>query len=459
MGKRKFLLMGLCLAAVIAVLDNDPAFGVPSFARKYHTSCSTCHIAPPKLNGFGRAFRNNGYRMPGNDEDLIKQDRVPLGAPAWKQVWPEGLWPSDIPGGTFIGIALESNLSITPKARVTTEFDGIEEVGLLLGGTLGETFSFFGDLELFEDGKPGGIGRAFVNYTPSHQFNLTVGMFEPRAAPFSNHLRLTRQTSYLTNVFPTVPAGNFFGFSPNQRGVELWGGAEGPKKKGGLLYSFGVVNGQFGGAAEALEESPLRSTIEEIEEEAEEHGGEFDVNSGKDVYVQASYKIGGLGVFGGGATESLTQTNNWRDDSLTLGGYYYRGTTGAFIGNEEEEEFLNSGNHFYRAGVTADWWFKDLNVFAAYQYNHDRLRDRREFNAKLFMVEGSYVLPWPWIIPAVRFESVDPSFGRSFNRTTLSATILLRANALLTFDGTASRKAPNLPIFENQIKVGFRVYF
>jgi hypothetical protein len=415
---------------------------------------------PPKLNAFGRSFRNNGYRMPGNDEDLVKQEKVPLGAPAWKRVWPEGIWPSDIPGGTYFGLEVDSNFTVNPSAKVSTEFDGIEEVGLLLGGTLGETFSFFGDLELFEDGEPGGIGRAFVNYTPSHLFNVTVGQFEPRAAPFSNHLRLTRQTDYLMDVFPAVPAGNFFGFSPNQRGVEFWGGLEGPKNKGGLLYSFGVVNGQFGGAAEKLKESSLGPSIAEIEEEAEEAGGEFDVNSGKDVYVQAAYKIGGLGVFGGGAKESLTQTNNWRDDSLTLGGYFYRGTTGAFIEQDGEEEFLNSANHFYRTGITVDWWLRDLNLSAGYQYNRDRLRDGREFNAKIFMVEASYVTPWPWVVPAVRFESVDPSFGRSFNRTTLSTSILLRANTVLTVDGVVnSKRAPNLPIFDDQFRVGFRIYF
>ncbi|MEE8202093.1 MAG: hypothetical protein V3R29_13120, partial [Candidatus Acidoferrales bacterium] len=450
---RNWLRRGMLVAVVVSVVVSvffltfsQPASAVPSFARKYKTSCMTCHVAPPKLNAFGRAFRNSGYRMPEGDEDLVKQEKSPLGAPAWKQVWPEGIWPADIPGGTMLGFILESSYTINQSAQVTNEFDGIEEIGLLLGGTVGESFSFFGDIDLFEEGEPGGIGRLFFQYNnPSRYFNVKIGQFEPRAVPFSNHRRLIRLTNYLSNVFPTVPAGNFFGFSPNQKGVELWGGLEGPGGKGGLLWAVGVVNGEFGGAAEALEESALGELIEKLEEHAEEVGGEFDVNSGKDVYLQASYKIGGLGVFGSGS-ETTVQTNNWRDDSLTLGGYLYRGTAGAFLDTPLGEVFEDNGNRFIRAGVTFDWWFKDLNLFGGFQINNDDLQDGREFNVGITTIEANYVTPWPWVQPAVRFEAVNPDFGSGFNRTTISTTLLLRANVILGLEGSFSRSgAPLLP--------------
>ncbi|MEE9234002.1 MAG: hypothetical protein V3U28_01000, partial [Candidatus Acidoferrales bacterium] len=113
---RNWLRRGMLVAVVVSVVVSvffltfsQPASAVPSFARKYKTSCMTCHVAPPKLNAFGRAFRNSGYRMPEGDEDLVKQEKSPLGAPAWKQVWPEGIWPADIPGGTMLGFILESS--------------------------------------------------------------------------------------------------------------------------------------------------------------------------------------------------------------------------------------------------------------------------------------------------------------------------------------------------------------
>lgn len=462
---RKGLWVVVFVGVVVVFLLSQPASAVPSFARKYQTSCMTCHVAPPKLNAFGRAFKNSGYRMPEGDEELVKQEKSPLGAPGWKEVWPEGVWPADIPGGTMLGFIIESSYSINRSSRVDNEFDGIEEIGLLLGGTVGDSFSFFGDIDLFEEGQPGEIGRLFFQYNnPSRLVNVKFGQFEPRAAPFSNHLRLIRQTSYLANIFPTIPAGNFFGFSPNQRGVEFWGGREGVGGRGGLMWAFGVVNGNFGGAAEALEESEaLAELIEELEEHAEEEGGEFDVNSGKDVYFQGSYKIGGLGVFGSGAGSTLQQVNNWRDDSLTVGAYVYRGTAGAFLETGDPlnpEEFDNDGNTFYRLGVTLDWWFKDLNLFGGYQLNRDDLRDGRDFNVGLSTVEINYVSPWPWIQPGVRFEVVNPDFASGFNRTTISNTLVLRANVILALEGSFSRSgAPDLPPFDDQFKAQMRFLF
>jgi hypothetical protein len=444
------------------VMYSERAIAVPSFARKYHTSCLTCHVAPPKLNAFGQAFRNLGYRMPGNDEDFIKQAKVSLGSPVWKQVWPKAVWPADIPGGTFIGLGVESNFIVNPSANVSNEFDGIDELGLLLGGTIGESFSFFGDVPLFEGGNPGGIERLFIQYNnPKHLFNVEFGQFEPRAVPFSNHLRLIRQTGYLADTFPTIPSANFFGFSPSQRGVEFWGGREGPKGKGGFLWAGGVVNGEFGGAAEALEEAPaIAALLDELTENAEMTGGEFDRNSEKDFYGSVSYKFGGMGVFGSGAESAIKQSNNWRDDSLTLGGYIYHGIAPTFLDLPGGEEYSANGNRFIRTGATFNWWFKDLNLFGGYQFNRDSLKDGRQFHVGISTVEANYVTPWPWIQPGVRFEAVNPNYMPAFNRTTLSTTLLLRANALLAFEGSVSNnKAPALPPFDDQFRTEFRILF
>lgn len=50
-----------------------PAYGIPAFARKYQTSCATCHVAFPKLNAFGESYRRNGFQFPeGTDLEYIK---------------------------------------------------------------------------------------------------------------------------------------------------------------------------------------------------------------------------------------------------------------------------------------------------------------------------------------------------------------------------------------------------
>src|SRR5438105_10901215 len=55
-----------------------PAQAIPVFARKYGTSCQTCHTVYPKLTPFGEAFRHNGFRFPGTDSDYWKQDTIAL---------------------------------------------------------------------------------------------------------------------------------------------------------------------------------------------------------------------------------------------------------------------------------------------------------------------------------------------------------------------------------------------
>lgn len=454
---------GMAAAVIVSIPFSQPAQAIPAFARKYETSCMTCHVAPPKLNAFGRAFKNRGYRMPKDDEDLIKQKQIPMGAPAWKRVWPKAIWPADIPGGNYFSMNFQTSFNVNPKSEVTNEFDGLGQVSLLMGGTIGETVSFFGDFDLFKNGEPGGIGRAYIQYNhPSHWFNITVGQIPPRAQPFIDDLSLTGQADYLSNVFPTISTGNYFGFSPNQKGIEFWGGRQGPKGQGGLLWSAGVLNGEWGDAASELMSVPeLRDQIASLKTQIRAHGGQFDINSGKDFYFQGSYKIGGMGVFGSGAESTLKLPNNWRDDSLTLGGYFYRGTTAAFLNTAAPEPvFDSSGNRFYRAGATLDWWFKDLNVFGGWQRNHDDLKNGPIANVGIATVEANYVPPWPWIQPAVRFENIKPDFGASFNRTTLSTTVLIRANLLLKFQGfLVSGKAPHWPFLEEQFQATFRILF
>ena len=48
----------------------------------YGTSCSTCHLDFPKLNDFGKAFKDAGFKFPKDDESMIKIPPVMLGAPA-----------------------------------------------------------------------------------------------------------------------------------------------------------------------------------------------------------------------------------------------------------------------------------------------------------------------------------------------------------------------------------------
>src|SRR5512137_2779606 len=98
----------------LLLLTARAALGVPAFARKYGTSCLTCHTVYPKLTPFGEAFRRNGYRFPGVDSDYVKQDTVPLGQDANKKTFPNSVWPDSIPISAPIAFGANGQLKIYP---------------------------------------------------------------------------------------------------------------------------------------------------------------------------------------------------------------------------------------------------------------------------------------------------------------------------------------------------------
>ncbi|HVR87262.1 MAG TPA: hypothetical protein VMU54_23260, partial [Planctomycetota bacterium] len=59
------------LGAAIWFSAAGRAEALPEWARKYKTSCVTCHEAFPSLNSVGEAFRLNGYRFP--DDLYVKE--------------------------------------------------------------------------------------------------------------------------------------------------------------------------------------------------------------------------------------------------------------------------------------------------------------------------------------------------------------------------------------------------
>ena len=53
--------------------------------------------------------------------------------------------------------------------------------------------------------------------------------------------------------------------------------------------------------------------------------GRFDGNNAKDVYARFDYKFGGMGLDGDTSGMKEIPTENWRDNSLRVGAFVYRG--------------------------------------------------------------------------------------------------------------------------------------
>ena len=99
------------------ILCAETSHAIPAFSRQYGTSCSTCHIDFPKLNDFGKAFKDAGFKFPEDDETFIKIPPVMLGAPAQAEMWPHAIFPGTIPGMPPIGLRMNTFFQVVGKNR------------------------------------------------------------------------------------------------------------------------------------------------------------------------------------------------------------------------------------------------------------------------------------------------------------------------------------------------------
>lgn len=190
------------LAVLTSVFFARPASALPAFARKYETTCQTCHLVYPKLTPFGEAFRRNGYRFPSKgDEVMEKREPVALGSDAQKNLWPDAVYPGTIPHEIPLSVTaqLTAKLGEHFETHGGTEADGHEhgqsaesektkldfgQLGasarLLSGATFGEVSSFFLSIS-FGEHAPVEVERlalAFYPFEPQH-LQIKAGRFEP----------------------------------------------------------------------------------------------------------------------------------------------------------------------------------------------------------------------------------------------------------------------------------------
>lgn len=456
MGKLEKIILGvvtLFFTFIFLIVFTQSTKAVPSFARRYKLSCNTCHTVFPALNEYGRLFRAKGYRLPGSADIIAGEEPLGLGTevemPGAKK--PLGIPFIDIPATSVAGFQVVSDYVYRPDDKVTNEFTGISSLGLIFGGAMGNRFSFFGNVALFEDGEFEGIDRLFLQYNRALGFNIRVGQFEPRAISFSNHRRLLRITPYLNGVFPIIPAQNFFGFSPNQKGIEAFGRLSGPGSLGEFDYAVGLINGEPGGAFEALGEAggPVGSLVHELEEAYEESGGEFDFNNSKDFYGRLNYNL-------------------WLRGAFSLGSFFYKGKSGFLADTEDPESFVKDGNNFNRWGVDLRWDQDKgyVTFLSSVQFFNESL-DRPMFNdlsARVTMGEIQFYV-FPWLVPGFRYERVDlndfpTTFPGSFERYSAELLMLLATNTMIMVGTTwSSDSAPELPLFENFSRIAFHLAF
>jgi hypothetical protein len=429
--------IALPVVAAAVMLAAPLAEAIPAFARKYETSCQTCHTVFPKLNAYGTAFRLNGYRMPKETEEMVKDKQISLGAPAYKKLWPQAIWPgaisSHVPLAVVIKMANVNTSALNEDgttSKVTNDFQFPQEVNLYAGGTLGDHVSYLGEVtfavnpdnSVSTDVEHGHI--AFDSpFGPENLFHFKIGKFSPNVADGFQEMWISTD-AHIDSVFNYNPIGldggtglgadavtpNPISFPTLVRGIELYGIVAHR-----LMYTAGVVNG-----------IPL--------------DGQFGNNS-KDFYGRVDYKIGGMGLDGDmGGKEAPDK--NWQDNSLRLGVFAYRGNAGGVdfpltdsLGNKVNQQ----DDHFVRTGFFASAYWANLNLFSAYVHGKDTLRQfdgaSGDFQSEIeptydsWFVQGDYVF-YPWLHGAARYETVTPGDRsvQSLRTGVFNVSGLVRAN-------------------------------
>jgi hypothetical protein len=356
----------------------------------YGTACSTCHIAAPKLNVLGEAFRLNGYRMPQTQLLEREDEPVPLGAEPWKDAWPRSIWPGQLPGAIPLALRVQSDVLATRSedapSSVTYRFP--HEVYLLAGGPLGEGVSAFLEVEWSESSgievQQAKFGfQNVVPGLPDGALDLNVGLLNPFLLTFTD-----RQTDRAARQ-----KLSWQDFSLHDLELQAVDGGEGPRSANGTVLGTGlpafevqgIVAGRLHWGAGLAQ------------------GGGLDIvdrNDRKDPYYRARVKLGGLdyrGQYAPGRGPVPGGGGQLLDRSITLEHFGY-------FGSESTPEEPSGGHQ------ALGWAIRGLNGPLDLGVGHVRRIYRRPFDTEVgalhvrtWFAKGEYLL-YPWLMASLKYD-------------------------------------------------------
>ncbi len=371
---------------LFASLAALPAIAIPAFARRYKTSCTTCHTLPPQLNSFGLAFRANGYRLPAGEERRQALD-IQLGAPEWETLFPNAILPgtvSDLP--PFAGM-LRSSLESSVEARRPRNEEISVLVTLLAGGNLGKRASWFAEGGFAQTGAA--LGRAWLSIdriAGGPWLNVRAGRVEPAIVPWS---RFTHRLTYAEYLPFEIRSGTLE-LGATRPALEVFGAGSDPGPLRGLRYTAGLAARDANGLT-------------------------------ADTYGRVSYKFGGVAAAGDqGATPSGPPVAPLLETSLQLGAFIYRATLG---GPATRPRALRAG-----ADVTFD--IGRLEAMAGGWIGEDDALAGTPWSLLL----GTSVRPWPWLMLMGRYEALFTPGDGLQRRVLAAARGALQQNVALTLE-------------------------
>lgn len=220
------------LVVTATLLGTSVAHANPSFARRYRTSCRTCHAwSFPYLNAWGTRFRQNGYQLPDGAED-----------PARAQAMIE-------PGTVAERTAIFATPPLSVRARVLGEWSeatgeqrlgaSVPYVRLIGGGSLYENVSLMFSGDVLPTPALHFLTVGLHNVVPRGGLSILVGQLLMTGLQRPGHRSITRVASPLASVHV---GDNPFVLEGTHLGVSL----QGRPGWGAFSYEVAVANGSPG---------------------------------------------------------------------------------------------------------------------------------------------------------------------------------------------------------------------
>jgi hypothetical protein len=491
-----------CICFGIFLLLPASSHAIPAFARQYGTSCSTCHVDFPKLNDFGKAFKDAGFKFPSDDAAMLKIPPTLLGAPAQKELWPRSIWPGTIPGMPPIGLRMNTFFQKTSGNR--GNFDALTPPGeippfipktdfssglfsLFTAGNFGSDIAFWvdEDLSVGGDNTAGGLGDGYLRFVnigrlmkmPKDALSFRVGRFE-MDLPFSQartHNISGWDIFDQANIGAVNPAfgqhnvNNQFTMADAMNGIEFSGGHH----YGGYSYSIAVFDQNTSGVNQASNGSDFVPSV----------AGFASDSNFKDLYGRFQYrfnlerdKTSRDAIQAAGATGPRDHTY------LTLGTYYFYGrSVQRFSGVDlaGTPVVLTAREPFYRTGGDFSFNYRALNVYGMFMYGHDTDRLPVDVTGTLIplpidpagpqpfgfvhgapatftggFMQADYLVH-PWLMAIMRWDAVN-SWDDRINGLALNTATPFA----LPFRGTRNRFTPGVQfLIHANIKASFEYQF
>jgi len=443
----------LLTASFLWMLVSPPkAKAIPAFARKYQTSCSTCHNDYPELNDFGEAFKKNGFKFPKDDESFVKEPPVLLGAPAQKEAFPETLYPGEIPGNLPVGFRYSGNFAWNakqPQPLQATAFVPQTDLfvpntfTIISAGSFGPNLAFWidDDISTGGTGAGGGLGDGYLRYNDlGHIFHLPKNALNVRFGQFELDLPFTQSRSIYPSAYDaygetavaeplTIPGqtaflttNNPFFLGTPQRGIEFGG----YPNNGNFTWSVAFVDGT--NSAYGL-------------------GSSITARNTKDVYLRVSQKFNlERDPASRNAVQAAGPTGPRDHTSIRFGAFYYHGWNQLNYGGSQFS-FLGTINEpFYRAGGDVRFKYRNkLELFGVGLVGHDNNHSVDAVTQTITSAPavtytggfaGSNFWIYPWLITYMRYDFVNSptdfangvSQYQTRNRFSPGFQVLVRAN-------------------------------